>query len=39
MNPVYTPVMENDQIIDVKIAYPDDYVKQMLRYGKEYSIY
>lgn len=38
MNPVYTPVMENDQVVDVKIAYPKDYVKQMLRYGKEYSI-
>ncbi len=39
MNPVYTPVKENDRIIDVKIDYPEDYVKQMLRYGKEYSIY
>jgi dipeptidyl-peptidase-3 len=38
MNPVYEPVRENDRIIDVKISYPDDYVKQMLRYGKEYSI-
>lgn len=38
MNPVYTPIMENDRIIDVKISYPDDYVKQMLRYGKAYSV-
>ncbi len=37
MNPVYTPVMENGKMVDVKIDYPDDYVKQMLRYGKEYS--
>ena len=37
INPVYTPVVENGKIIDVKIAYPDDYVAQMLRYGKEYS--
>jgi dipeptidyl-peptidase-3 len=37
INPVYTPVIENGKIVDVKIAYPDDYVKQMLRYGKEYS--
>jgi dipeptidyl-peptidase-3 len=37
INPEYTPVFENGRIIDVKISYPDDYVKQMLRYGKEYS--
>lgn len=38
MNPRYTPVKENGKIVDVEISYPDDYVKQMLRYGKEYSI-
>jgi dipeptidyl-peptidase-3 len=38
INPVFTPVIENGRIIDVKISYPDDYVKQMLRYGKEYSL-
>ncbi|MBU4330964.1 MAG: dipeptidyl peptidase 3 [Acidobacteria bacterium] len=38
MNPLYTPVLEDGRIIDVKIAYPVDYVKQMLRYGKDYSI-
>jgi dipeptidyl-peptidase-3 len=37
MNPIYTPVMEDGKIVDVKILYPDDYVKQMLRYGKDYS--
>ncbi len=37
INPIYTPVIKNGKIVDVKIAYPDDYVKQMLRYGKEYS--
>jgi len=37
INPVYTPVIENGKIVDIKVAYPDDYVKQMLRYGKEYS--
>jgi dipeptidyl-peptidase-3 len=37
MNPVYTPVMDDGKIADVKILYPDDYVKQMLRYGKDYS--
>jgi dipeptidyl-peptidase-3 len=38
INPVYTPVMEDGKIVDVTIDYPLDYVKQMLRYGKEYSI-
>ncbi len=38
INPDYTPVVENGRIIDVKISYPDDYVRQMLRYGKEYSL-
>ncbi|MFW6161102.1 MAG: dipeptidyl-peptidase 3 family protein [Acidobacteriota bacterium] len=38
MNPRYTPVKENGEIVDVEISYPDDYVKQMLRYGKEYSV-
>jgi len=37
INPIYTPVIENGKIVDVKISYPDDYMKQMLRYGKEYS--
>ena len=39
INPVYTPVIENGRIVDVKIVYPDDYVKQMLRYGKDYSFF
>jgi len=38
INPVYTPVLEDGKIVDVKVDYPMDYVKQMLRYGKEYSI-
>ena len=37
INPIYTPVMENGKIVDVKIEYPLDYVKQMLRYSKDYS--
>ncbi len=37
MNPVLTPVMEGGKIVDVTISHPDDYVKQMLRYGREYS--
>jgi len=37
INPVYTPVIENGKIVNIKIAYPHDYVKQMLRYSKDYS--
>ncbi len=37
INPLYTPVIENGEIVDIKIEYPADYVKQMLRYGKYYS--
>ncbi len=37
MNPELVPVIENDQIIDVKVEYPDDYTKQMIEYGEEYS--
>jgi dipeptidyl-peptidase-3 len=37
INPIYTPVVENGEIVDIKIEYPTDYVKQMLRYGKDYS--
>ncbi len=37
INPLYTPVIENGEIVDIKIEYPADYVKQMLRYGKDYS--
>ena len=37
MNPRYTVVKENGKIVDIRITDPDDYVKQMLRYGKEYS--
>jgi dipeptidyl-peptidase-3 len=37
INPVYTPVTENGEIKDIRIDYPADYVKQMLRYGRDYS--
>jgi dipeptidyl-peptidase III len=37
VNVVYTPVVENGKIVDVKVESPTDYVQQMLRYGKEYS--
>ncbi|MCX6273458.1 MAG: dihydrofolate reductase [Bacteroidetes bacterium] len=37
MNPVFTPVMKGDQIVDVKVEYPDDYAGQMMKYSKEFS--
>ena len=37
VNPNLIPVIENDEIIDIKIEYPDDYTKQMIGYGEEYS--
>jgi len=38
INAVYTPFVENGRIVDVKVDYPTDFVAQMLRYGKEYSL-
>lgn len=37
INPMLVPVMKGNEIIDVKIEYPDDFTKQMLFYAKEYS--
>jgi dipeptidyl-peptidase-3 len=37
VNPVYTPVVENGRIVDVKVSYAEGYVEQMLRYGRDYS--
>jgi len=37
INPVFTPVMEDDKIVDIKIEYPTDFVKQMMDYSKKYS--
>lgn len=37
INPVYTPVVENGKIVDVKVDLTEGYVEQMLRYGRDYS--
>jgi dipeptidyl-peptidase-3 len=37
INPKLTPVYDVGKIIDVTISYPDDFSKQMLEYGKDYS--
>ncbi len=38
VNPVLTPVYDSeDEIADVRVDYPDDYLSQMLEYGRKYS--
>ncbi len=37
VNPVYTPVMKDGEIIDVTVSYDENYPEQMLRYSKNYS--
>jgi dipeptidyl-peptidase-3 len=37
VNPVYTPVVENGRIVDVRISLDEGYVEQMLRYGRDYA--
>ncbi len=37
INPKLVPVMENDQIVDVRVEYPDDFAEQMMEYAKDYS--
>jgi dipeptidyl-peptidase III len=38
INPKLVPIMKGDEIIDVKIEYPEDFTKQMLEYAKDYSL-
>jgi len=37
VNPEYELVERDGKIVDVKISYPNDYVRQMLDYSKSYS--
>ena len=37
LNPEIVPVLENDQVVDYKIEYCDNYLEQMLEYGKKYG--
>ena len=37
VNPKMTPIINNDSIVDIKIAYQKDFIGQMLDYGKDYS--
>jgi len=37
INPKYVPVVENGEVVDIKIEYQDNYAEQMLEYSKNYS--
>ncbi|MDX2185582.1 MAG: dihydrofolate reductase [Opitutaceae bacterium] len=37
IQPKLVPVMRGDEIMDVKIEYPSDFVGQMLEYGRDYG--
>jgi dipeptidyl-peptidase-3 len=38
IQPKLIPVMEGEQIIDVKIEYPENFSQQMLEYGRDYGV-
>ncbi|WP_282125779.1 dipeptidyl-peptidase 3 family protein [Marinifilum flexuosum] len=37
INPDYHPVIENEEIVDIEISYPVDFMEQMLEYSEKYS--
>ena len=37
VNPVLVPVMENDEVIDVKVEYVNSFLGQMKMYGEKYG--
>lgn len=37
VNPEIIPVMKGGKIVDYKVEYPDDYLGQMLEYGRKYA--
>lgn len=38
INPIYTPIVKDGEIIDIEVRYDEGYVDQMLRYGRDYSV-
>ena len=38
VQPRLVPVMNGDDIVDVKIEYPESFFEQMMEYGKKYSL-
>jgi dipeptidyl-peptidase III len=37
INPRLNPVLNRDEIVDVRIDYPDNFMGQMIEYGKKYA--
>lgn len=37
VNPDILPVVKNGKVVDYRLEYTDDYLGQMLKYGKDYS--
>jgi len=37
INPVLTPVYENDVLTDIVVTYPDDFTEQMIFYSNQFS--
>jgi dipeptidyl-peptidase-3 len=37
INPIFTPVLDGEKIVDIMVEYPDDYTMQMLDYSKKHS--
>jgi dipeptidyl-peptidase-3 len=37
IQPRLTPVMKDNKIVDVKVAYPTSFYQQMIEFGKNYS--
>ena len=37
IQPILVPVMDGDNITDVKVEYPESFLQEMLDFGKNYS--
>ncbi len=37
VNPVFTPIINNNEVVDVKVDYTEMYIEQMLRYSYSYA--
>lgn len=37
VNPVFTPIIINNEVVDVKVDYTEMYIEQMLRYSHSYA--
>ena len=37
IQPRLVPKWEGDEIVDVRVEYPADFIEQMLEYGKDYG--